>query len=126
LVLPAAALLALSACSSGSGDSKATAPAATPSVEVSGIQTPVGVPPEPTGAERAAYLAAVTKAAPTADTDPGRLISDGLNQCSTLNGPGDPTGHLAAQRFGSDASPVTDEQGLAIDIILLALLCPKS
>jgi hypothetical protein len=42
-----------------------------------------------------------------------------------LNGGVKDPDHLAAERFGNDAHPLTDTQGKALNAALRATLCPK-
>jgi type IV secretory pathway VirB10-like protein len=85
-----------------------------------------GVPPKPDAAHQAIYLAALKAVDPTLAADPDKAVREGRNQCSTLNGGGDPTGHTAATRFGNDVHPLTDTQGMAINAALQTAVCPKS
>jgi hypothetical protein len=122
--LTAAALLSLAACSSSSDDDKpaATKPAA---VDTASMEAALGIPPKPTGAKRTAYLAAIKAVDPYLVTDPDKAISHGRDQCSQLNGGVKNPDHLAAERFGNDAHPLTDAQGKALNTALHATLCPK-
>lgn len=122
--IAAAALLALTACNSNdnNSDSKATS---TPSVDISSAEAAAGIPPKPDAAKQAVLIAALQSIDPGLGTDPDKTIDAARNQCSTLNGSGDPTGHTAATRFGDDAHPLTDTQGMAINGALKIALCPK-
>jgi predicted small lipoprotein YifL len=135
-VLVAAALaFSLTACGeSGDGkkadSAKPGTPAATSAVPQPSAASPSaskpgsGIPPKPTGAERDAYLAAIKVVAPNAAADPDKAIDAGRNQCMALNGGAKNPDHSAAQRFGSDAHPLTDAQGKAINVALRATMCP--
>ncbi|MGW9385392.1 hypothetical protein [Streptomyces globisporus] len=133
--LLAAALLALTACSP-EDDKTAPAPAAsTPAAqeqpaddadsgESSDAERAAGIPDAPTGADRAAYLAAIKAVDPRIVEDEEKAIDAGRNQCSSLTGGGDKVDWLAAQRFGNDARPLTDAQGKQLNAALRATLCP--
>ncbi|MGW1151984.1 hypothetical protein ACWD45_11985 [Streptomyces rubiginosohelvolus] len=133
--LLAAALLALTACSP-EDDKAAPAPAAsTPAAqeqpaddadsgESSDAERAAGIPDAPTGADRAAYLAAIKAVDPRIVEDEEKAIDAGRNQCSSLTGGGDKVDWLAAQRFGNDARPLTDAQGAQLNAALRATLCP--
>lgn len=139
--LTAAALLALTACSSGDGDGDAggtAAPSATgtvgsaPAADSPGASTSAaadkavpGIPAKPTGPRRAAYLAALKAVDPAIVRDPDGAVADGRNQCTSLNGGARNPDHSAAERFGDDTHPLTDTQGKAINLALRATLCPK-
>jgi hypothetical protein len=137
--LAAAALLTLSACSSDSGGDEAhdrtapttagmpTAPTTAPSaVATTGAGKSVpGLPPEPTGAGRTVYLAALTAVDPALGADAGKAVDDGRNQCTTLDTGGRNPDHSAAERFGSGTHPLTDAQGKAINAALRLTLCPE-
>jgi hypothetical protein len=119
----AAALLTLAACSSNSDDK--AAPSTTPSVDVSSIQANLGFPPEPTGAKRTAYLAAIKAVDPYLITNPDKAITHGRDQCQSMDSGATNPHHSAAERFGNDMHPLTDAQGKAIDAALRLTLCPK-
>ncbi|MET9923317.1 MULTISPECIES: hypothetical protein [unclassified Streptomyces] len=133
--LLAAALLVLSACTPEE-DNAAPAPAASTSAaqeqpaddadsgESSDAERAAGIPDAPTGADRAAYLAAVKAVDPRIVEDEEKAIDAGRNQCSHLAAPNDKSDWLAAQRFGNDARPLTDAQGKALNAALRATLCP--
>lgn len=117
-------LATLTACSSSDGSDDKPTP--TPSVNQSAAEADAGIPPVPTGAKRAAYLAAVKAVDPTLADDPDKAIDAGRNQCSALDGGGSNPDHFAAERFGNDAHPLTDDQGKALNAALRVTLCPKS
>ncbi|MCI4045464.1 hypothetical protein [Streptomyces sp. TRM75563] len=133
--LLAAALLALTACSA-EDDKAAPAPAtSTPAAkeqpaddadsgESSDAEKAAGIPDAPTGADRAAYLAAIKAVDPAIVEDEEKAIDAGRNQCSSLANPNDKSDWLAAQRFGNDARPLTDAQGKQLNAALRATLCP--
>lgn len=126
--LAAAALLTLAACSDKDTDSKAPkTPAATPTaVDTAGMEADLGIPSKPTGTALKLYLAAVTAVDPSLklDTD-SSLVDAGRNQCMALRGGAQNPDHLAAERFGNDAHPLTDAQGKALNAALRATLCPQ-
>ncbi|MER7697025.1 hypothetical protein [Streptomyces sp. NPDC096095] len=134
--LLAAALFALTACGTepepdapAAGPS-ASAPAAEQTTEEadtgksSDAEKSAGIPDAPTGADRAAYLAAIKAVDPRIVEDEEKAIDAGRNQCSHLAAPNDKSDWLAAQRFGNDARPLTDAQGKALNAALRATLCP--
>lgn len=59
---------------------------------------PAGIPDAPTGADRAAYLAAIKAVDPGIVEDEEKAIDAGRNQCSHLATPNDKSDWLAAQR----------------------------
>lgn len=122
--LAAAALLALTACNSSDdkSDSKATS---TPTADISSAEAAAGIPPKPDAAKQAVLIAALKAVDPALADDPDKTTDAARNQCSTLAGGGDPSGHTAAQRFGNDTHPLTDAQGMAINAALQIALCPK-
>ncbi|MDT0381419.1 DUF732 domain-containing protein [Streptomyces sp. DSM 42041] len=84
-----------------------------------------GIPPEPTGAARDAYLAALEAIDPQLVADADKAIDAGRNQCSSLNGGGtDPAG-TAAARFSMGGNQVSEQQAKAINQALRQTLCPK-
>jgi hypothetical protein len=124
--LAAAALLTLAACNGSDDDSKTPAPPKTSTaVDTASINADLGIPPKPVGAKRTAYLAAIKAVDPTLVTDPDKAIDAGRNQCMELHGGVKNEDHVAAERFGNDAHPLTDAQGKAINTALRATLCPK-
>ncbi|MEU8473750.1 hypothetical protein [Streptomyces hygroscopicus] len=123
VALAAAGLLALTACDSG--DDKADdKPNPTPSVDMSKIQKEAGIPPEPTGAKRAALIAALKAIDPQIVADEDKAISNARNQCSSLHNGGKRPDYFAAQRFGNDQHPVSEANGKLINAALRKTLCP--
>lgn len=123
--LAATALLTLAACNS-SDDSKPPAPPKMPTaVDTASIEAGLGIPPKPVGAKRTAYLAAIKAIDPALVADPDKAIDAGRNQCMQLHGGVKNEDHIAAERFGNDAHPLTDAQGKALNTALRATLCPK-
>ncbi|MFE4328719.1 hypothetical protein ACFRQM_04470 [Streptomyces sp. NPDC056831] len=123
VLLAAAALLALTACSAEEKD--VTKPAPTKSVDHSAAEKAAGIPPAPTGNDRAAYLAAIKKVDPRIVEDEEKAIDAGRNQCASLAGDSKMPDWAAAQRFGNDTRPLTDAQGKQLNEALRKTLCPK-
>lgn len=126
-VVAATAVVALAACSSKGGDDKPMATATTvsaPAATTTDAAVPA-LPPAPTGAERVAYLAAIKSVDPALVADPDKAVQAGRNQCQAINGGAADPNHLAAERFGNDARPLTDTQGAAINAALRLTICPK-
>ncbi|MFF4672300.1 hypothetical protein ACFY1C_20985 [Streptomyces sp. NPDC001279] len=124
LATTAAALLALTACSTGEADVKPL-PVPTKTVDHAAAEKAAGIPPEPTGDARDAYLDAIAAVDPQIIVDEQKAIDAGRNQCSSLAKPNGKIDWLAAQRFGNDAHPLTDAQGKALNAALRKTLCPK-
>ncbi|WP_326678523.1 hypothetical protein [Streptomyces sp. NBC_01237] len=132
LAASAAALLVLTACSAEedkaapSPKAKTSAPAAetTDPGKSSDAEKSAGIPDAPTGADRAAYLAAIKAIDPAIVEDEEKAIDAGRNQCSHLASPSGKSDWLAAQRFGNDARPLTDAQGKQLNAALRKTLCP--
>lgn len=122
VLLAAAALLALTACSAEEKD--VTKPAPTESVDHAAIEKAAGIPPAPTGDARDAYLDAIAAVDPRIVEDEEKAIDAGRNQCSSLAGGGKKPDWAAAQRFGNDSRPLTDAQGKALNAALRKTLCP--
>lgn len=128
--LAAAALLALTACSSSDSNDDKAAPSQTPSVTSTSAagateKSIPGIPDKPTGAKRDAYIAAIAAVDPTLTADPDKAITNGRNQCTSLDGGARDVDHSAAERFGTGTHPLTDDQGKAINAALRLTLCPK-
>lgn len=119
-------------CSSDKGsDSEAdatrsTAPAASSAADSSGADENAGMPPEPTGAERDAVLAAIHDVNGELTHDEDKAIDAARNQCASLDGGGTNPDHSAAQRFSYDGVTLTDEDGSHINFGLRKTLCPDS
>ncbi|MFD3790792.1 hypothetical protein [Streptomyces cyaneofuscatus] len=133
LAASAAVLLALTACSTEpepdapAAGPTASAPAAVGTVDSgdsSEAEKAAGIPDAPTGAALDAYLAAIRDVDPKIVQDEEKAIDAGRNQCASLANPNDKIDWLAAQRFGNDARPLTDEQGKHLNTALRATLCP--
>ncbi|MFE7469473.1 hypothetical protein ACFU6R_35970 [Streptomyces sp. NPDC057499] len=116
ILLAAAALLALTACSAEEDVTK-------PAPEgVAAAERAAGIPSAPTGDARDAYLDAIAAVDPQLVVDEERAIDAGRNQCSSIASP--KADSLAAQRFGTDARPLTDAQGKRLNAALRETLCP--
>ncbi|MEU9316830.1 hypothetical protein [Streptomyces sp. NPDC048295] len=124
VLLAAAALLALTACSAEEKDVTKPAPKET-AVDHSAAEKAAGIPPAPTGNDRDAYLDAIAAVDPQIIVDEQKAIDAGRNQCSSLAGGGAKVDWLAAQRFGNDGRPLTDAQGKQLNAALRKTLCPK-
>lgn len=125
-VLLVAALLVVTACSSGTDDSSSKpGGGATPSVAASGSKVPdisEGIPAEPTGAERAALLAALKAVDPALAADADKAVGNARNQCATIKGGGNAVAG-AQSRFGSGDHRITEAQAKAINEVLKKTLC---
>jgi hypothetical protein len=123
IALLAAGTIALTACSSSTDDSdpKPT-PTATPSANYSSAEAAAGIPPEPTGAKRAALLAALKAVDPSLVADEDDAIDNARNQCSTISGGGNAT-LTAKGRFSTPEHEVTDAEAQAINAAVKATLC---
>ncbi|WP_326659810.1 hypothetical protein [Streptomyces sp. NBC_00385] len=126
-------------CSSGNdSDSKAdTAPSSAAeassgaddrvtTADDSGAGKETVLPPEPTGAERDAVLAAVRDVNGNLTHDEDKAIDAARNQCAALDGGAANADHTAAQRFSYDGITLTDDDGSHINIGLRKTLCPAS
>ena len=118
--LATAVLLALAACSSSDGDSSAPEPSS--STDTSSARAAAGLPEDPTGEHRTAYLAALAAIDPALVADEEDAIDNGINQCSGLTG-ADPV-NSAIQRFSSSDFQVTEEQAAAINNAVQTHICP--
>ncbi|MFE0625616.1 hypothetical protein ACFW3D_01440 [Streptomyces sp. NPDC058864] len=128
-VLLAAVLLAVTACSSGTDDAggKPEGGGAPPTAGAPGSKVPdisEGIPGEPTGAERAALLAALKAVDPALAADADKAVANARQQCATITGGGN-TVAAAQSRFGSAGHQVTEEQAKAINAVLERTLCPS-
>lgn len=125
-VLLAAVLLAVPACSSGTDDSGSKPDAGgTPSVAASGSKVPdisEGIPEEPTGARRAALLAALKAVDPALAADADKAVANARQQCATITGGGNAVA-AAQSRFGSAGHQLTEQQAEAVNEVLEQTLC---
>lgn len=94
--------------------------------EDSGATKNTGIPPEPTGAERDAVLAAIHDVNGNLTHDEDKAINAARNQCSSLDGGATNPDNSAAQRFSYDGVTLTDDDGSHINIGLRKTLCPES
>ncbi|MFE4691812.1 DUF732 domain-containing protein [Streptomyces sp. NPDC056749] len=92
----------------------------------SGSAESAGIPPEPTGAERDAVLAAIRDVDGNLIHDEDKAVDAARNQCSSLDGGASDPDHSAAQRFSYDGVTLTDDDGRHINIGLRKTLCPQS
>lgn len=111
------ALATLTACSSedDSTDAAPATTAASPSADYSAAEKAAGIPPEPTGADRDALLAALRDVDPALTADEDDAIDNARNQCAAINGGADRLDYLASQRFSSGDVEVTEDQGKHIN-----------
>jgi hypothetical protein len=125
-LLLAAALLAMTACTSGSDDGAATpADGAVPSAAPSGSKVPditEGIPAEPTGARRATLLAALKAIDPALSADADKAVSNARNQCATISGGGNAVADAQA-RFGTGDHRITEDEAKTINEALRRTLC---
>lgn len=110
------ALATLTACSSEDNtDAAPTTTAASPSADYAAAEKAAGIPPEPTGADRDALLAALRDVDPALTADEDDAIDNARNQCAAINGGADRLDYLASQRFSGGDVEVTEEQGKHIN-----------
>ena len=121
-VATAAVLLAvLTACGT---DAEPDKPAdAKPTSGQSDAKKGAGIPAEPTGAKRAALLAALKAIDPALVADEDKAITNARNQCSTISGGGNADASAKA-RFSTSQHEVSDTEATAINAALKASLCP--
>ncbi|MFE7755867.1 hypothetical protein [Streptomyces sp. NPDC057429] len=105
---------------------RSTAPAASSAADSGGADENAGMPPEPTGAERDAVLAAIHDVNGELTHDEDKAIDAARSQCASLDGGGTNPDHSAAQRFSYDGVTLTDEDGSHINFGLRKTLCPDS
>ena len=115
-----AAFLALTACSV-STDSKPAKASSTPSVDYSAAEKAAGIPARPTGAKRAALLAALKAIDPSLVADEDKAIDNARNQCSAISGT--QADQSAKARFSTSDHEVTDAEAKAINAALKSTLC---
>ncbi|MDX3094332.1 hypothetical protein PV703_24735 [Streptomyces sp. ME01-24h] len=126
-LLFAVAGTALSGCGS-SKDTAATAPEAAASAPSAVAQAEqgeglvsAGIPAAPTGAERAALIAALQAINPDFAKDPDKAVDAARNQCAAVNSNSPQADAEAAQRFTYHGNALTDAQGKAINDALKRL-----
>lgn len=108
------------------GTVKSAAPKASSAADNSGTAKNVGIPAEPTGAERSAVLAAIHDVNGNLIRDEDKAIDAARNQCAALDGGATNPDHSAAQRFSYGGITLTDDDGSHINIGLRKTLCPES
>lgn len=116
-------IASLTACSSSSDDRKPAmdpAPASTPADNDG--EKAAGIPPEPTGAERVALLAALKAINPALVGDEDKAITNARNQCSAIKGSGNADASAKA-RFSTSQHEVSDTEAVAINTALKASIC---
>ncbi|MFJ4832953.1 hypothetical protein ACIP79_24070 [Streptomyces sp. NPDC088747] len=101
-------------------------PEASSSADTSGAAKNAGIPPEPTGAERDALLAAVMDVNGNLVHDEDKAVDAARNQCAALDGGTANPDHSAAQRFSYDGVTLSDDDGKHINLALRRTLCPES
>ncbi|WP_326782768.1 hypothetical protein [Streptomyces sp. NBC_00151] len=127
LVLIAAAALTGCTDTDGSKDtsskpsSPTTTAAATPSVDHSAAEKAAGLPPVPTGADRAALLRALKAANPDTVRYEDKAIDGARNQCMAINGGAQKLDWAASQRFTYKDVATTEAQGKQINEALKGL-----
>jgi hypothetical protein len=92
-----------------------------PSADVSEAVKAAGIPPEPTGAERAQLLRALAAANPDIVKYEEKAIDAARNQCSAINGNSPRADWTAAQRFTYKDVTTTEAQGKQINEALKGL-----
>ncbi|WP_405930334.1 hypothetical protein [Streptomyces sp. NBC_00827] len=132
--IAAAALLALSACTTDSStDAKASPSSSAPSVSAADLakaREAAGLPPSPEPAPRAAYIDGLNAIDPDiVHGKDDKAVSRGINTCSSIkNFPGDGAKQikLTGQRFSSPTHPEGRDTATAEKILDLAHkhICP--
>lgn len=134
-LLIAAGVLSLVACSSDPEPASekpaptAAAPAASKSAAPEAARSNAAIPPSPTPAQRAAYLAALNKIDPEiVNGKDDKAVSRGLDQCQSMKDEKDPSKRVASadRRFIGPTHP--DGFGTAKSALIVAAvqvnLCP--
>lgn len=125
-----AATLALTGCTADNTADAKPKPSATPVTPQPSVAdmdeakpggTPAVVPPEPTGAKRAALLRALAAANPGITRYEDKAIDAARNQCSALNGGAQRLDYFASQRFTYKDVTTTEAQGKQINEALKGL-----
>lgn len=125
----AAAALALTGCTADNTNEAKPKPSATLSPQPSFAETeeakpggtPLVIPPEPTGAKRAALLRALAAANPAIVTYEDKAIDAARNQCSAFGKGVKKPDRLASQRFTYKDVTTTEAQGKQINEALKGL-----
>ncbi|KOV92970.1 hypothetical protein [Streptomyces sp. NRRL B-3648] len=124
-VLVAASALALTACSSSSDSSTKSVPSPkaskTPSPDRSPAEKAAGIPPKPTGAQRAELLRALAAANPDIVKYEDKAIDAARNQCSSVDNGSGKADLAASQRFTYKDVTTTEAQGKQINQALKGL-----
>ncbi|MGA5322510.1 hypothetical protein ACPCIU_18995 [Streptomyces seoulensis] len=125
--LLAAAALALTGCSGpghadgpGSAEGPRSAktpstPKATPSPDRTAAEQAAGIPPEPTGAQRAMLLRALAAANPAIVRYEDKAVDAARNQCSAINGGAAKLDWSASMRFTYKDVTTSEAQGRQIN-----------
>ncbi|MCX2184067.1 hypothetical protein KV205_26550 [Streptomyces sp. SKN60] len=111
------------ATSSAPAASSAPTPSSTPAQDST---KDAGLPPEPTGAERDAVLAALFDVDAGLVHDEDKAVDAARKQCAALDSGVANPDHAAAQQFSYDGNKLTDDAGKHINIGLRKTLCPAS
>lgn len=114
-----AALATLTACSNSDDSKPDTAPATSSSTPdkaaAESAAAAAGLPPEPTGQDRADLLAALAAVDPALTTDEDDAIDAARNQCMAINGGADRLEWTAQQRFSGNGHEVTEAEAKEIN-----------
>lgn len=116
--------LALTGCSSSDDTSNAKATPAKGSaatVDLGAAEKAAGIPPVPTGADRAELLRALAAANPDIVKYEDKAVDAARNQCSAINGGGNRADWTASQRFTYKDVTTTEAQGKQINAALKGL-----
>lgn len=118
--------LALVGCTSSTDGSQSEAKpkptkSSEPSADVSKAVKDAGIPPEPTGADRAELLRALAAANPDIVKYEEKAIDAARNQCASINGGAQRLDRSAALRFTYKDVTTTEEQGKQINEALKGL-----
>jgi hypothetical protein len=120
----AALACALTACSGTDTDAKPKASASKPALtqqQKDDLLKEAGIPPEPTGADRAELLSALAAINPGIVKHEDKAIGAAQNQCGAINRDGQRLDHWAAERFTYRDVTTTEAQGKRINQTLKQL-----
>ncbi|MFJ2441543.1 hypothetical protein ACIOWG_14050 [Streptomyces sp. NPDC087658] len=122
--LAVAALLAASACEAPREDDTKSASRPSPSADKDTPRDGAGIPKDPTGQDRAAYLDGLRSIDPWFVTAKGEddAIDNGVNQCSGLDS--EKPIRTAQQRFGTPDHPVNEADAAKINELVRRHICP--
>ncbi|KJK40444.1 hypothetical protein UK15_07750 [Streptomyces variegatus] len=118
------AALTLTACSGTDTDAKPKGSASKPGLtqqEKDELLKDAGIPPEPTGADRAELLSALAEINPDIVKHEDKAIGAAQNQCGAINRDGSRLDHWAAERFTYRDVTTTEAQGKRINQTLRRL-----